>query len=91
MDNLHGLPFTIQNLCRGAENRNGHPALDKECGTAVGKIPLNLQGFGDEPEYVRRLLPEDSATRDHERREIGHPSLRLLDGRVLDQRKRLGM
>ena len=47
VDNLHGLPFTIQNLCRRAENRNGHPALDEECGTAVGKIPLNLQGFGE--------------------------------------------
>ena len=40
VNNLHGLPFTIQNLSRRAENRDGHPALDKECGTAVGKIPL---------------------------------------------------
>ena len=79
VDNLHGLPFTMQNLCRRAENRNGHPALDKECGAAVGKVPLNLQGFGDEPDCVRRLLPEDTTTRGHERSKM-LPLLPALGG-----------
>ena len=79
MDNLHGLPFTIHNLCRRAKNRNGHPALDKECSTAVGKVPLDPQSFGDEPDYVRRLLPQDTTTRDHERSKM-LPLLPALGG-----------
>ena len=88
VDNLHGLPFTIQNLRRRAEDRNGHPALDKECGTAVRKIPLDLQGFGDEPDYVRRFIPEDSTTRDHERSKM-LPLLPALDAVGVLQKKEL--
>ena len=79
VDNLHGPPFTTWNLGRRAENRNGHPALDKECSTAVRKIPLDLQGFGDEPEYVLRFLPEDTTTREHERSKM-LPLLPALGG-----------